>query len=164
MDPQTDLTPPDISGGMGNEIALIERAIVVPPPKDGTNRSVQQSGVLTPDGKLVGDSTQEVAVIARRKGDLDEIFARQIRAFTGARAHAINHLRRNWIEGHAHRPSRTSWGELDFPALGRSLREAGLIAGGDWSPLDEGTIRAQMVQVGEALGVGFKPWEDQAGR
>lgn len=113
---------------------------------------------------LVGDSAQEIAVIARRTGDLDEIFARQIRAFTGARTHAINHLRRNWIEDHASRPSRTSWGEVDFPALGRSLREAGMIMGGDLPALDEATIRTQMAQVGEALGIGFKPWEDPAGR
>lgn len=109
---------------------------------------------------LVGDEEQNVGIIARRAGDLDEIFARQIRAFTGARAHAINHLRRNWIEGHANRPSRTSWGEVDFPALGRSLREAGLIAGGNWPALDEAAIRAQMARVGETLGTGFRPWEE----
>lgn len=111
---------------------------------------------------LVGDSAQEVAVIARRTGDLDEIFARQIRAFTGARTHAINHLRRNWIEDHASRPSRTSWGEVDFPALGRSLHEAGMITDGNFPAQDEAAIRTQMAQVGKALGIRFKPWDDRA--
>lgn len=108
---------------------------------------------------LVGDAGQEVGIIARRTGDLDQIFARQIRAFTGARAHAFNHLRRNWIEENASRPSRTSWGEIDFPALGRGLRAAGLITGGDWPDPGKDAIRTQIAMIGETLGIGFKPWE-----
>jgi hypothetical protein len=107
---------------------------------------------------LVGDRVERVGVIARRDGRLDEVFARQIRAFRGAQAWGFDHLRRNWIEDHATRPSRTSWGELDLPALGRSLAAAGLIRDGDWPELGEEALHAQLARIKEATGVGFKPW------
>ena len=112
---------------------------------------------------LVGNRDQKVGIIARRDGDLDRIFARQIAAFQGAEAHAINHLTRNWIEDHANRPSRTSWGEVDVPALGRSLRAAGLIAGGDWPALTEGQIADQIAAIGAAQDVRFRPYEGPKG-
>lgn len=112
---------------------------------------------------LVGNKEQTVAVIARRDGDLDQIFARQINAFQGAEAFAINHLTRNWIEDHANRPSRTSWGEVDFAELGASLRDAGMIAGGDWPALTEAQIADQIAAIGAAQDVRFKPYEGPAG-
>lgn len=112
---------------------------------------------------LVGNADQKVGIIARRDGDLDQIFARQIAAFQGAEAHAINHLTRNWIEDHANRPSRTSWGEVDFPALGASLRAVGLIAGGDWPALSEAQIAEQIAAIGAAQDLRFKPYEGPRG-
>ncbi|NAZ35580.1 DUF563 domain-containing protein [Rubellimicrobium sp. CFH 75288] len=112
---------------------------------------------------LVGHRGQNVGIIARRDGDLDRCFARQIHAFQGAEVAAINHLRRNWIEDHAHRPSRTSWGEVDFPALGATLRECGLIAGGDWPAIPDEAIRHQIDRIGAAQGTRFKPWEGPPG-
>ena len=50
---QIDYTVPDISGGVGDRIAVIEGALVVPPAKGLGNQSVQRSGVLTPEGRLV---------------------------------------------------------------------------------------------------------------
>ena len=109
---------------------------------------------------LVGNAGQKVGVIARRQGRLDEIFARQIRAFQGAEAHAFDHLGTNWIEEHANRPSRTSWGEVDFAALGRSLTEAGLIRGGaDWGPLDPALRDADLARIAAATGTTFRPYE-----
>jgi len=112
---------------------------------------------------LVGHRDQTVAIIARRDGDLDQIFARQINAFQGAETFAINHLRRNWIEAHGNRPSRTSWGEVDFPALGASLREAGLIEGGDWPALTEEQVREHVERIGAAQGIAFRPYEGPKG-
>ena len=109
---------------------------------------------------LVGDAGQKVGVIARRDGDLDRIFVRQIEAFHGAEAHAVNHLRRNWIEDHATRPSRTSWGEVDFAALWQSLRTAGLITGDTpWPALTEAQVAAEVARIAAATGVGFRPYE-----
>ncbi|MGZ9809685.1 glycosyltransferase 61 family protein [Pseudoroseicyclus sp. H15] len=113
---------------------------------------------------LVGDEAQKVGVIARRDGDLDQIFARQIQAFQGAEAHAINHLRRNWIEAHGNRPSRTSWGELDYPALRESLIAAGLIEGVEaWDEPTDAEYQAELERIAAAAGHKFKPYEGPKG-
>lgn len=113
---------------------------------------------------LVGDADQRTAIIARRDGDLDQIFARQINAFQGAEAFAINHLRRNWIEEHSNRPSRTSWGEIAYPALRISLMEAGLIEGKEeWPDLTEEEMAAEIARISEGAGCGFKPYEGPHG-
>lgn len=112
---------------------------------------------------LVGHRSQRVAVIARRDGDLDAVFARQINAFQGAECFAMDFLKRNWIEDAANRPSRTSWGEVDFAGLGRALREAGMIEGGDWPALREADVREQLDRVGAATGTRFKPYEGAPG-
>lgn len=112
---------------------------------------------------LVGHRDQTVGVIARRDGDLDQAFARQIHAFQGSDVAAINHLKRNWIEEHMNRASRTSWGEVDFPALGTSLRECGLIRGGNWPAIPDADIRKQIEAIGAAQGIRFKPWEGAPG-
>ncbi|MBM2576475.1 DUF563 domain-containing protein [Jannaschia sp. Os4] len=108
---------------------------------------------------LVGNAEQNVGIIARRAGELDKIFERQIAAFTGAKATGIDHLRRNWIEESGNRPSRTSRGEVDFAALGRSLSEAGLISDGDWDDLTPEEIEADIARTAEAAGQGYKPYE-----
>ncbi|NDV01515.1 glycosyltransferase family 61 protein [Pseudoroseicyclus tamaricis] len=114
---------------------------------------------------MVGDEGQKVGVIARRDGDLDEIFARQIRAFQGAEARAFNHLRRNWIEAHGNRPSRTSWGELDYPALRESLMAAGLIKGVEaWEEPTEADYEAELDRIAAAAGHRFKPWDGPKGK
>lgn len=113
---------------------------------------------------LVGNADQTVAVIARRDGNLDQIFARQIRAFAGAQAHALGHLTRNWIEDHASRPSRTSWGEVDFTAIWADLRAAGLISGTTpWPRLTEDQIAAEVARISEGAGVSFKPYAGPPG-
>lgn len=108
---------------------------------------------------LVGNAEQRVGVIARRTGRLDRIFARQIEAFTGARAWGFDHIRRNWIEETGNRPSRTSRGEVSFAALGRSLAEVGLIADGTWDDLTEEQVAADIAGTSDAAGIGYKPYE-----
>lgn len=109
---------------------------------------------------LVGSKDQKTGIIARRNGDLDEIFARQIRAFKGADAYAINHLQRNWIEEHAAKPSRTSWGEIDFIALWHSLKDAELIEGTTpWPALTQAQTDEEVAVIAEGVGVKFKPFE-----
>ena len=113
---------------------------------------------------LVGDEAQKVAILARRDGDLDQIFARQIRAFQGAEAVALNHLRRNWIEAHGNRPSRTSWGELDYPALRESLMAAGMITGTqDWAEPTEAELEDELARIAKGAGHAFKPYEGAKG-
>lgn len=113
---------------------------------------------------LVGNAQQKVGIIARRGGGLDEVFARQIRAFHGAAAYPLGFLLRNWIEEAANRPSRTSWGEVDFAALSVALREAGLIAGPvPWPGLTEAERAEEVARISAANGVGFRAFEGPGG-
>ncbi|MBI1416623.1 MAG: DUF563 domain-containing protein [Limimaricola sp.] len=109
---------------------------------------------------LVGNADQKVGIIARRAGDLDQIFAQQLRAFQGSDAHPFNYLRRNWIEEHANRPSRTSWGEIAFDSLYEGLRAAGLIEGTKaWPALTEAQITEFATKAGEGAKTTFRPYE-----
>ena len=113
---------------------------------------------------LVGNKDQQTGIIARRDGNLDQIFARQIGAFQGAKATPLNYLRRNWIEDHANRPSRTSWGEVSFNGLWHGLRDAGLISGGTpWPDLTPDQIAAETDRISAAVGTKFKPYLGPAG-
>jgi hypothetical protein len=113
---------------------------------------------------LVGNGRQKVGIIARRAGGLDEIFARQIRAFHEAEAYPLGFLVRNWIEEAASRPSRTSWGEVNFAALSVALREAGLITGAvPWPGLTEAERAAEVARIAAANGIGFRPYEGPGG-
>lgn len=110
---------------------------------------------------LVGNGEQKVGIIARRAGDLDQIFAKQIAAFKGAEAHAFNFLERNWIESHANRPSRTSWGEVNYAKLYEGFKAAGLINGETaWPALSEDQVRSLADEIGEGAETTFRPFED----
>ena len=113
---------------------------------------------------LVGNAGQKVGIIARRDGDLDQIFARQIKAFQGSDATPLNYLQHNWIEDHANRPSRTSWGEVSFAGLWQGLRKAGLIAdGAAWADLSADQITVEIDRIGAAVGTTFKRYLGPAG-
>lgn len=114
---------------------------------------------------LVGDSGQKTGIVARRDGDLDQYFARQIRAFQGAEAWPMNFLIRNWIEADATRPSRTSWGEVDFTALHGALLKAGLITNPEpWPRLTEDEIAEEVARIGAGAQTTFKPYEGPKGK
>ena len=114
---------------------------------------------------LVGDKDQKTGIVARRDGDLDQYFARQIRAFQGAEAWPMNFLIRNWIEADATRPSRTSWGEVDFTALHGALLKAGLIANPEpWPRLTEDEIAEEVARIGAGAQTTFKPYEGPKGK
>ena len=114
---------------------------------------------------LVGNAHQNVGIVARRDGDLDQIFSRQIKAFQGSQATALNYLRHNWIEDHANRPSRTSWGEVGFAGLWRGLRDAGLISGATpWADLTADQIATETDRISAAVGTRFKRYLGPTGK
>jgi len=47
---------PDLTAETGEKITYLEGAYVVPPPDEGVNRSVQNSGVLDAEGRHVENS------------------------------------------------------------------------------------------------------------
>ncbi|WP_334061634.1 glycosyltransferase family 61 protein [Limimaricola cinnabarinus] len=109
---------------------------------------------------LVGNADQRVGIIARRPGGLGALFARQIRAFTGAQAVAVDALRRNWIEQTAKRPDRMSWGEVDFAQIGAALGEAGLVENGrGWTALDAAQVEAEIARLTPSTRSGLRPYE-----
>ncbi len=72
---------------------------------------------------LVCDANQKVACIARRSGNLDEIFARQLKAFQEIETTTISALVQDWIPERDNRPSRVSFGEVDFGVIYDRLLE-----------------------------------------
>lgn len=109
---------------------------------------------------LVGDSEQRVGIIARRGGGLDEYFARQIRAFQGAKAFTFDSLRGNWVEKGANRPSKSSWGQVDFVALGQGLVEAGLLEDDSaWPQFAPDDLAAEVARISKAAGTEFGLFE-----
>ncbi len=109
---------------------------------------------------LVGHAEQKVGIIARRPGGLGELFARQIRAFTGADAVAVDALQRNWIEQTAQRPDRTSWGEVDYAAIGSVMTQSGLVtSSADWTPLDATEVQTEIARLAPSMRSGLKAFE-----
>ena len=53
---ETVLKQPEFDGKLAERIVKLEGGIVVPPPKDGKNRSIQKAGVLAADGSFVENS------------------------------------------------------------------------------------------------------------
>ncbi len=110
---------------------------------------------------LVGDSGQNVGIIARRGGGLDQYFARQIRAFQEAKAHTFGSLCGNWIEKSSHRPDRTSWGQVDFDVLGHGLKAAGLLSpNASWPEIGSDDIAQEIARLEAALGIHMRRFED----
>ena len=118
--------------------------------------------IVSPDGSplhmaaLVAKPEAKVAVIARRP-DVAAQFTLQFRAFCGIETVTVDALRCHWIPENNARPSRLSYGELDFSALWRALKDGGLIEGEtEWPPMSE-TRRAEiMADLEKRQKIGFK--------
>jgi hypothetical protein len=108
---------------------------------------------------LVGDSGQKVACIARRAGNLDEIFARQFKAFKNVDVVTISALVQDWIPENDNRPSRVSFGEVDFGVLYDKLKAGGFITGTErWAPFDDDSRADLLSDLATNQKVGFKAY------
>lgn len=106
---------------------------------------------------LVCDANQKVACIARRSGNLDEIFARQLKAFQEIETTTISALVQDWIPERDNRPSRVSFGEVDFGVIYDRLLEGGFISGGErWQPFSDVDLSELMAELAIAQKVEFK--------
>jgi len=86
---------------------------------------------------LVGDADQKVACLARRTGDFDKVFARQLKAFKGIETTVIDALLENWIPEGSTKPDRLSYGEPDLGVIYDGLKAGGFIDGETrWPALD----------------------------
>lgn len=108
---------------------------------------------------LVCDAGQKVACIARRAGDLDQIFARQLKAFQDIETTTISALVQDWIPETDNRPSRVSFGEADFGAIWDALHRDGFIGDGPrWQPFSDADRAAMIGELAVSQKVGFKPY------
>ena len=108
---------------------------------------------------LVGDKDQKIACIARRAGDLDEIFARQFKAFQGSKVTTISALAQNWIPETDTRPSRVSFGEVDFSKMYAALHENGFVSSKTaWAPLGDAERAPLLAELEQSQKVAFKKY------
>ncbi|WP_090208326.1 glycosyltransferase family 61 protein [Yoonia litorea] len=84
------------------------------------------SFALRPDAK--------VAIVKRRTSTIQERMAEQVRRFSGAEVHVMDHIEKMWVREHFQRIDYSSYGELDFVGLGDSLRECGFLKSGAPAP------------------------------
>jgi capsular polysaccharide biosynthesis protein len=108
---------------------------------------------------LVGDGEQKIACIARRAGDLDKIFARQFKAFQGNEVTTISALVQNWIPETDNRPSRVSFGEVDFSEIYTALKSGGFIEGDTpWKAFTDEDRAEMMAELEAHQKVAFKAY------
>jgi len=124
--------------------------------------------IISPDGSplhmaaLVAKPTAKVAVLARRP-DIAEQFELPFRAFCGIETVTIDALRCHWIPVNNARPSRLSYGELDFGKLYRQLKAGGLIAAKKpWPEMTDADRKSVMDALEERQKIAFKLYEPPA--
>jgi hypothetical protein len=121
--------------------------------------------IVSPDGSplhmaaLVAKPTTKIAVLARRP-DVARQFELQFRAFCGIDTVTVDVLKAHWIPVNHARPSRMSYGEVDFGKLHAQLLAGGLIEGATpWPDMDE-DVRVQiMADLEDRQRIGFKLYE-----
>ncbi len=121
--------------------------------------------IISPDGSplhmaaLVVKPTTKIAVIARRP-KVAEQFEIQFRAFCGIETVTIDALKCHWIPENNARPSRLSYGELDFATLYAQLKQGGLISGNiPWPDMTDAQRAAIMSDLEERQKIGFKLYQ-----
>lgn len=124
--------------------------------------------IISPDGSplhmaaLVAKPTAKVAVLARRPSIAAQ-FEIQFRAFCGLDTVTIDALRCHWIPNNHARPSRLSYGEVDFGTVYKQLKAGGLIgAKKPWPEMTEQDRKAVMDSLEERQKIGFKLYEGPA--
>lgn len=122
--------------------------------------------IVSPDGSplhmaaLVAKPTAKVAVLARRPA-IAEQFEIQFKAFCGIDTVTIDALKCHWIPNNHARPSRLSYGELDFGKLYTQLKAGGLIsAKTPWPEMTDTDRKSVMEALEERQKIGFKLYHE----
>ena len=121
--------------------------------------------IVSPDGSplhmaaLVARPSAKIAVIARRP-DVAEQFELQFRAFCGIETVTVDALKCHWIPENNARPSRLSYGELDFGRVFTALKEGGLIEGKTaWPGMTDARRAEIMADLEKRQKIGFKLYQ-----
>ncbi len=91
---------------------------------------------------MVAPSTQQVAIVVRRRSDATGYIERHLKAFAGITPCSIDALIRNWMPEGETKP-RHSLGEINFQKLQDALLLAGFIDPSPdvWQSFDEGDVK-----------------------
>lgn len=109
----------------------------------------------------VGNSGQNTAVIMRRSQHGGVVLPQQLRVFTGMKATGIDVLVDDWFPTPGHRPSRSSWGEVDYPALHAQLLASGHISDPTpWPALTEEERAAELARLETVHGTTFRSFNE----
>lgn len=98
---------------------------------------------------MVGRADQQVAFLPRRR-TWWEFQVAHITHFCGRAPLVADALAREWLPLRPRRHRHMSFAEFDLPRLGRMLREAGFVAGGDWPALGSDEVVAAFGRMGLA--------------
>lgn len=113
----------------------------------------------------VGNSSQNVAIVLRRTMTVGAYLSRQLRAFKGMQATEIQCLLDDWLPQPGSRPSRSSWGEVDFGSLHAALLASGHISGTTpWLSLTEEERSAELERVGKMHETTLASYKDLTAR
>lgn len=111
----------------------------------------------------VGNSGQTTGILTRRSMEIGSYLARQLRIFKGMQATEINCLVNDWMPQPGGRPSRSSWGEADFPRLHAELLAAGLITNPTpWPALTRAERDVELARLEASHKTTFKPLRPDA--
>lgn len=110
-----------------------------------------------------GDAGQKAAILTRRSMGIGTYLAEQLRAFKGMQAIEVNTLTNDWMPMPGRRPSRSSWGEVDFPQMHAQLLAAGLISNPKpWANLTPEEHAAELERLSTLHKAEFKPFRETA--
>lgn len=110
----------------------------------------------------VGDAGQNVGILTRRSMEIGAYLVKQLKDFKGMQATEINCLVNDWMPQPGSRPSRSSWGEVDFPQMHAALLNAGLIQNPTpWPALTVAERDAELARLSESHKTTFKPFRSE---
>lgn len=109
----------------------------------------------------VGNSDQNTAIILRRSLNVGVFLSEQLRVFKGMRAQEYDFLLDDWFPMPGNRPSRSSWGEVDFTSLHAALLASGHISNpAPWPKLPEEERAAELARVEAMHGATFRSFKE----
>ena len=109
----------------------------------------------------VGNESQKVGILTRRSMAFSADFVRQLQAFNKGVAFEVDALTRDWIPGRGLRPSRSSFGEMDFSKVWERLHAYGMVsAEKPWPALTDTQRQADLDRIAQLHDTTFHPLDE----
>ncbi|SMP31624.1 glycosyltransferase family 61 protein [Shimia sagamensis] len=109
----------------------------------------------------VGNASQKVGILTRRSMAFSADFVRQLQAFNNGIAFEVDALDRDWIPGRGLRPSRSSFGEMNFPKAWDCLHSQGMLSGETpWPALTDAQRQDDLDRIAQLHDKTFHPLDE----